>query len=146
MKAVLHRLTVFLLAASFPGAVNLTHSTDWLIDSKPFAARATLSADSRAITLENGLVRRVICLQPNAATVAFDNLMTGASLLRSVRPEAGVELNGLAHLAVGVVAILASQSLISLATMWIWSRVSSGYMGRLRISCAICSVTVRAPT
>ena len=94
MKVVLLRLTVLLLAASFPGIVNLARSADWLIYPKPFPARATFSADAREITLENGLVRRVIRLKPNAATVAFDNLMTGASLLRSVRPEARVELNG----------------------------------------------------
>ncbi len=43
---------------------------------------------------ENGLVRRVFKLSPDAATVAFDNLMTGESILRSVRPEAQVELDG----------------------------------------------------
>ena len=95
MKAILPPAAILVLAASFPSAVNLARSADWLIDSKPFHARATLSAEGREITLENGLVRRVIRLQPNAATVAFDNLMTGASLLRSVRPEARVELNGL---------------------------------------------------
>ena len=94
MKVVLLRFTLLLLAASFPDAVNLARGADWLIDSKPFPARATLSADAHEITLENGLIRRVIRLQPNAATVAFDNLMTGASLLRSVRPEARIELNG----------------------------------------------------
>jgi hypothetical protein len=95
MKAILPPAAILVLAASFSGGVNLARSADWLIDSKPFPARATLSADGRAIALENGLVRRVIHLQPNAATVAFDNLMTDASLLRSARPEARVELNGL---------------------------------------------------
>jgi hypothetical protein len=94
MNAALLRLTILLLASSLPGGVTLARSSDWLIDSKPFPAQATLSADRHEITLENGLIRRVIRLQPNAATVAFDNLMTGASLLRSVRPEARVELNG----------------------------------------------------
>jgi hypothetical protein len=95
MKAILPPAAILVLAASFPGGVNLARSADWLIDSKPFPARATLSVDGGEITLENGLVRRVIRLRPTAATVAIDNLMTGASLLRSVRPEARVELNGL---------------------------------------------------
>ncbi len=90
----LARLAVLALATSLTGSGNVAQAGDWLIDPKPFAAKATLSPDGREVALENGLVRRVVRLQPNAASVAFDNLMTGASLLRSVRPEARVELNG----------------------------------------------------
>ncbi len=50
---------------------------DWLIQPAPFAARIVTNAARHEISLENGLVRRVFRLQPNAATVAFDNLMTG---------------------------------------------------------------------
>ena len=71
-----------------------TANRDWLIEPAPFAAKVIPSADGSEIVLENGLVRRVIRLQPNAATVALDNLMTGESLLRSVRPEARIELDG----------------------------------------------------
>jgi hypothetical protein len=71
-----------------------SQSGDWLINPGPFAAKITVSADGREISLANGLVRRVIRLKPNAATVAFDNLMTHDSLLRSVRAEARLELNG----------------------------------------------------
>ena len=67
---------------------------DWLIDAAPFVARVTPSADGREVELANGLVRRVIRLRPDAATVALDDLMTGQSLLRSVRPESQVELDG----------------------------------------------------
>ena len=67
---------------------------DWLLNSRPFVAKATLNAAGDQVELANGLVQRVIQLRPNAATVAFDNLMTGESLLRSVRPEAKLELNG----------------------------------------------------
>jgi hypothetical protein len=70
---------------------------DWLIDSTPYVATALASPDGREVTLANGLVRRVVRLQPNAATVAFDNLITGASLLRSVRPEARVVLEGASY-------------------------------------------------
>ena len=71
MNAILPRVAVLVLAASFPAGGNLARAADWLIDPKPFVAKATLSADAGEITLENGLVRRVIRLQPNAATVAF---------------------------------------------------------------------------
>lgn len=69
-------------------------SPDWLIDPAPFIAHATQSADGREVELNNGLLRRVIRLEPNATTVALDNLSTGESLLRGVKPEAIVEIDG----------------------------------------------------
>ena len=45
--------------------------------------------------LINGLIRRVFRVAPNAAAVAFDNLMPGGgSLLRGVKPEARLRLDG----------------------------------------------------
>jgi hypothetical protein len=67
---------------------------DWLIRPDLFTARINRSKDGKELELSNGLIRRVLRLQPNAATVTFDNLMTGSSLLRSVRAEAQVQLNG----------------------------------------------------
>jgi len=67
---------------------------DWLVDPTPFVARVTPSADGGEVEMANGLVRRVIRLRPDAATVALDDLMTGRSLLRSVQPEAQVEVDG----------------------------------------------------
>jgi hypothetical protein len=75
----------------------LTHAaapTDWLLDPSPFPARVTVSPDGRQLELGNGLLRRVIRIQPNAATVALDLPTTGESLLRGVKPEAIVELDG----------------------------------------------------
>ena len=68
--------------------------SDWLIDPAPFKARVLVSKDGREVELNNGLLRRVIRLQPNAATVTLDNLVSGESLLRGVKPEAVVELDG----------------------------------------------------
>lgn len=67
---------------------------DWLIDPTPFVAKINVSSDGRELELANGLVRRLIRLTPAVATVAFDNLVTTASLLRSVRPEVLVVLDG----------------------------------------------------
>ncbi len=69
-------------------------ATDWLIDPSSFQATIATNAAKNEIILQNGLVRRVFKLSPDAATVAFDNLMTGASILRAVRPEAQVEIDG----------------------------------------------------
>lgn len=65
---------------------------DWLLD--PTAAKARVHESDAEVVLANGLVRRVIRLKPNGASVVFDNLMTGASMLRAVEPEASVTLNG----------------------------------------------------
>ena len=67
---------------------------DWLV-ARP-VERTEIREEGRDLILTNGLVRRVFRRAPNAATTALDNLMTGASLLRAVRPEARVALNGVA--------------------------------------------------
>jgi len=69
-------------------------TADWLLDNTPYKARIEVSPDGREAVLSNGLIRRVLRLKPNAATVAFDDLRTGQSLLRGVKPEAVVELDG----------------------------------------------------
>ncbi len=76
---------------------NATLAADWLIDPSPFPATVQTNPAGTDVTLQNGLVRRVFQLAPAAATVAFDNLMTGDSILRSVRPEAQVELDGIKY-------------------------------------------------
>ncbi len=85
-------LTAFLVWAPFSSLV--ASPTDWLIDPSQFKAKAEVSPDGQQLELNNGLLRRVIRLQPNAATVALDNLVTGESLLRGVKPEAIVEVDG----------------------------------------------------
>ncbi|HVB28981.1 MAG TPA: alpha-galactosidase, partial [Terriglobia bacterium] len=68
-------------------------SSDWLVT--PFTQKTDIyrTAHRDEIAMTNGLIRRSWRLRPNAATVGFDNLMTGASILRGVKPEAYVELN-----------------------------------------------------
>lgn len=68
--------------------------SDYLIDARPFVASVTRSKDGRELILSNGLIRRVWRLSPNGACVAFDNLMTGQAMLRSVRPEARLTIDG----------------------------------------------------
>ncbi|MCE5310986.1 MAG: hypothetical protein LLG20_25370 [Acidobacteriales bacterium] len=69
-------------------------STDWLVDTARRPAAVRRDARSKEIELSNGLIRRQWRLAPNAATVAFDSLTNGQALLRAVRPEAMVEIDG----------------------------------------------------
>ena len=70
---------------------------DYLIDDAPFLAQAGRSADGRELFLDNGLVRRTWRLAPNGACVGYDNLMNAQAMLRSVRPEARVTIDGVAY-------------------------------------------------
>lgn len=87
--------------ATTPPSARAT--TDWLLDPGPFAARLARSADGAELVLENGLVRRAFRLAPNAACVAFDDLVRGEALLRAVRPEANVTVDGVDHAVGGLV-------------------------------------------
>lgn len=76
-------------------AVMLLGATgDWLVDTQERPATLQVSADQKELTLSNGLVERTFRLEPNFATIHFTNLMSTESILRGVKPEAAVELDG----------------------------------------------------
>ena len=69
--------------------------TDWLVDPSPYATAVRVdAADPEVLHLENGLVRRTFRLAPNAACVDLRNLVTDETVLRAVRPEASVVIDG----------------------------------------------------
>jgi hypothetical protein len=72
-------------------------ANDWLVGRTNAKARVVETVKGQEIALDNGLVRRTFRITPNAATVAFDNLTTGESLVRAVRPEAILELDGVRY-------------------------------------------------
>ncbi len=67
---------------------------DWLVEPVKVPARVEKSGDGKELVLTNGLISRTFRLVPNAATIAFDNLMTGESMLRGVKPEARIGIDG----------------------------------------------------
>ncbi|MHB8972971.1 MAG: hypothetical protein ACYC3X_01400 [Pirellulaceae bacterium] len=68
--------------------------TDWLIDAGPFPAHVYRGSTANELVLANGLIARTFRLTPNAATVGLDQLVTGEAMLRGVKPEAVVEIDG----------------------------------------------------
>jgi hypothetical protein len=76
-------------------------SSDWLVTPLGLATGVYRTGHGNEIAMTNGLIRRTWRLRPNAATVGFDNLMTGASILRAVKPEAYVKLDWQAEMPVG---------------------------------------------
>ena len=97
-------------------------STDYLIDASPFIAVARRDESATTISLSNGLIRRSWRVTPNGACVAFDNLMTGHSMLRAVRPEARVTINGKA---ISVGGLVGQPNLAFLSTDWLDSMKSA---------------------
>jgi hypothetical protein len=77
-----------------PHGARGARPADWLIEPAIFKARITKDDSRKEVAITNGLIRRVFRLVPNAATVDFQNLMTGESILRAVEPEAKVGIDG----------------------------------------------------
>jgi hypothetical protein len=72
---------------------NLT-SVDWLIVADLYKAAIFQSADKKELILSNGLLKRVFQISPNVACTDLRNLSSGEQLLRAIKPEAQVSING----------------------------------------------------
>lgn len=67
---------------------------DWLIAPSGQKAGVFRSADGKHLIMTNGLIRRAWRIEPNAGCVEFTNMMNGSAVLRGVKPEASVTLDG----------------------------------------------------
>ena len=84
-------ITAFIiLASSCSDAGN--ERKDWLIDGSGY--KAEIKTVNGKIEISNGLVSRLFSIKPGGATIGFDNLMNGKELLRAVKPEAIITING----------------------------------------------------
>ena len=71
---------------------QITAKSDWLVT--PINQKAQVIEDGDNITLDNGLVKRGFRISPNAACTDYINLTNGQQLLRAVKPEAKIVLDG----------------------------------------------------
>jgi len=67
---------------------------DWLVHPAAKPVDVYRSADGKEIVLSNGLISRTFRIAPNAATISYRNLRTGAEFIRSVRPEVLMTVDG----------------------------------------------------
>ena len=67
---------------------------DWLVKPVILKAQVYKSADEKDIILYNGLLKRVFRLQPNIACTDYSNLANGQQLLRAIKPEASITIDG----------------------------------------------------
>lgn len=72
--------------------VEEVYPPDWLIS--PVRQKAGVYQDGKDIILYNGLVKRVFRTGPNTACIDFKNLSNGQQLLRSIKPEARITIDG----------------------------------------------------
>ena len=78
-------------------ALEQLNVKDWLIHTPAQKAGVYSSQDGKDIILYNGLVKRTFRMSPNLTCFDFKNLSNGQQLLRAVRPEAVVTINGVAY-------------------------------------------------
>lgn len=69
--------------------------TDWLVT--PVKRKAAIYQKGNDVILDNGLLRRVLRITPNVACTDYMNLANGQQLLRAVKPEARLVLDGKAY-------------------------------------------------
>jgi hypothetical protein len=69
-------------------------SGDWLLSRGQYPAEIEMKHSDKDLVMTNGLIERSFRFTPNAATVGFANLMTGESILRGIKPEAVLEIDG----------------------------------------------------
>jgi hypothetical protein len=71
--------------------------SDWLVNPPAMNADVYKSADGKDIILFNGLLKRVFRIMPNVACIDYTNMTSGQQLLRAVKPEARVKVNGVEY-------------------------------------------------
>ncbi len=78
-------------------SVHNAVTADWLIHPPAEKAAVFRSPDNRDIVLDNGLVKRTFRISPDLACTDFVNLSNGQQLLRAVKAEARITLNGVKY-------------------------------------------------
>ena len=74
--------------------IGLNPQSDWLVTPIDAPVELKEYQDKGELVLTNGLISRTFCIKPNLATIFYDNLMTDASVIRGIKPEAIIKLDG----------------------------------------------------
>ena len=101
MKTILF-IPLFMLALSLSGQNQLplfekekaVSDQDWLLEKAASPSQVYRTSEGYLV-LSNGLVSRTFSVAPNGATIGLEHLQTGESFLRSIRPEAEVQIDGI---------------------------------------------------
>ncbi|MBR4172525.1 MAG: hypothetical protein IKR48_12820 [Kiritimatiellae bacterium] len=74
------------------GLAEPVSANDWLLDPAPY--KASVRQTDHDWILENGLVQRVVTINPGSATTSLRCLATGEEFVRAVSPEARLKIGG----------------------------------------------------
>ena len=91
-KSMILVLIIFCLSSCV--GTETGESMDWLLTKGRYPAKIEIKNNDKDLVMTNGLIERSFRLLPNAATVGFVNRMTGESILRGIKPEAVLGLDG----------------------------------------------------
>lgn len=119
-------------AATHPA---VTH--DWLVNPVTTKAGIFKSTDGKDIVLYNGLVKRVFRITPNLACTDYTNLATGRQLLREVREEARLTINGKSY---NVGGLKGQQEKAYLLPEWV-DNFTAGQQDFSYVSCSVQAIT-----
>lgn len=75
-------------------AMDKEIQTDWLISNIPQKAGVWKSKDGKDLILYNGLVKRTFRIKPNVVCYDYKNMSNDQQLLRSIKAEARIVING----------------------------------------------------
>ncbi|MBE9662213.1 alpha-galactosidase [Mucilaginibacter myungsuensis] len=77
--------------------LHATKKSDWLVTPETEKAGVYRTVDNKNIILYNGILRRSFRISPNVTCYDFINVHTGKQLIRSVKAEAKLAINGKAY-------------------------------------------------
>ncbi|WP_346316041.1 alpha-galactosidase [Chitinophaga sp. YIM B06452] len=89
---MIHKKLALIAGCMFASATCPAQQQDWLVNNTGYKAAVTENGNN--LTISNGLLSRSFVLGPNVACTDFRNLSSGEQLLRAVKPEARLTLNG----------------------------------------------------
>lgn len=86
------KISTFILTIILLFNYKLANSQDWLI--KPISQKAHVKIEGNTIELNNGLVKRRFVIGQNLACFDYVNLSNNQQLIRAIKPEARLKIDG----------------------------------------------------
>jgi len=82
---------------TYPLRKMQTEKSDWLLGKVQYASEVFKSRNGKDLIITNGLISREFRMQPYFACFSFRNLMTPKEMIRAIRPEAQIEIDGTSY-------------------------------------------------
>ncbi|HPT14222.1 MAG TPA: hypothetical protein PK796_05485, partial [Bacteroidales bacterium] len=73
---------------------EFSSTDDWLIGGYAYKAGVYKGAGPNDLVVTNGLIERCFRIKPSLACYSFRNLVTGQEMVRAVKPEAEITIDG----------------------------------------------------